>query len=107
MDYTDEMKRYREMAVKAREQERMREDAHDREMAAQYLSKGSSVLIEGKLAPDKQTGRPVIWTGQDGTPRANYDLTADRIVLLGSRGDSSSAGDSAPEPPASAEDIPF
>jgi single-strand DNA-binding protein len=31
------------------------------EVCKQYLSKGSKVLIEGRLTPDKATGRPRIW----------------------------------------------
>ncbi len=58
----------------------------DAEIAAQYLTKGQQVMIEGRLTPDKNTGGPRIWTRQDGTAGANYEVTADRIVLLGNRG---------------------
>ncbi len=64
------------------------------EIAAQYLSKGRQVMVEGRLQPDKATGGPRIWTAQDGTPRASFEITADRIVFLGGRGDASSGGDS-------------
>ena len=84
----------------------------DAENAAQYLQKGRRVLIEGRLTPDKATGGPRIWTGQDGSARASYEVTADRIVYLGSR-DSASGGsydggdvaESAPSYPE--EEIPF
>ncbi|HSQ39215.1 MAG TPA: single-stranded DNA-binding protein [Anaerolineales bacterium] len=56
------------------------------EIAAQYLTKGQQVMVEGRLTPDKATGGPKIWTRQDGTAGASYEVTADRIVLLGSRG---------------------
>jgi len=56
------------------------------EIAAQYLHKGDQVMIVGRLSPDKQTGGPSIWTAQDGTPRANYEVTAERVVLLGNKG---------------------
>lgn len=56
------------------------------EIAAQYLKKGRSVLVEGRLTPDRATGGPRVWTGQDGTPRASYEVTAERIVFLGGRG---------------------
>ncbi len=62
------------------------------EIAAQYLSKGRQVMVEGRLQPDKATGGPRIWTGQDGTPRASFEITADRVVFLGGRGDASSGG---------------
>ena len=56
------------------------------EIAAQYLSKGSPVMVEGRMTPDKATGGPRIWTGQDGTPLAIFEILADRVILLGSRG---------------------
>ncbi len=55
------------------------------EIAAQYLKKGRQVLVEGRLTPDRATGGPRVWTGQDGTPRASYEVTAERIVFLGGR----------------------
>jgi single-strand DNA-binding protein len=57
------------------------------ELANEYLSKGRQVLVEGRLKPDPQTGGPRTWTGQDGTVRASYELTADVIRFIGGRGD--------------------
>ena len=57
------------------------------ETVAQYLTKGRQVMIEGRLTADKATGGPRIWTAQDGTQRASYELTADRVVFLSGRGD--------------------
>jgi len=57
------------------------------ETAAQYLSKGRQVLVEGTLTPDKATGGPQVWTGQDGAARASYELRANRIVFLQGGGD--------------------
>ena len=31
------------------------------EACAQYLKKGSGVLVEGRLQPDKSTGGPRVW----------------------------------------------
>jgi len=57
------------------------------EIANQYLKKGSKVLVEGRLQPDKETGGPRVWTGQDGKPRASFELTAENLRLLsGSNG---------------------
>lgn len=58
------------------------------ETANQYLTKGSMILVEGHLRPDPQTGGPRIWTGQDGTMRASFELTADNFRFLSSRGES-------------------
>ena len=74
------------------------------ETAAQYLRKGSLVLVEGRLTPDKN-GNPKIWTGQDGTPHANFEITADNVRFLGGRGDNE-ATSSQPNAPA-VEDLPF
>lgn len=76
------------------------------EPCAQYLHKGSSVLVEGRLTPDRDTGSPRIWTAQDGTPRAGYDVTADRVIFLqGNGGQRQERGDG---PEYVAEDeIPF
>ncbi len=52
------------------------------EIANQYLKKGSKVLVEGRLQPDKETGGPRVWTGQDGKPRASFELTAENLRLL-------------------------
>jgi single-strand DNA-binding protein len=52
------------------------------EVCNQYLKKGSKVLIEGKLTPDKATGRPRIWTRQDGTAAADYELKIYEIHFL-------------------------
>ncbi len=62
------------------------------EVTAQYLSKGRQVMIEGRLTPDKETGGPRTWTGQDGVTRASYDMTADRIIFLSGRGEPTGGG---------------
>lgn len=48
-----------------------------------YLEKGRTVLVEGQLTPDKETGNPKIWTDSNGNPRAGYDLRAITIQFLG------------------------
>jgi len=51
----------------------------------EYLSKGRQVLVEGRLRPDPETGGPRIWTRQDGTVGASYEVVARNIRFLGSR----------------------
>ena len=68
------------------------------EIAAQYLTKGQQVMIEGRLTPDKATGGPKIWTRQDGTAGASFEVTADRLVLLSSRGEAGGAPGTAEAP---------
>jgi single-strand DNA-binding protein len=70
------------------------------ETAAEYLTKGRQVMVEGRLTPDKATGGPRIWTGNDGQPRASFEITADRVIFLGGRG--SGGGEQAAEEPETA-----
>ena len=74
------------------------------EIHSQYLVKGSKVLIEGKLHPDPKTGRPEIWTRQDGSPVADYSVSVKELYFL----DCKNSGDQN-EPPALTEEdvIPF
>ena len=55
------------------------------ESANQYLKKGSKVLIEGRLNSDPETGGPRIFTRNDGTSGASYEVTAQRVVFLSSK----------------------
>ena len=57
------------------------------EFVSQYCKKGSQVLIDGKLRPDRETGGPRIWTRNDGAPAANFEIIADVVRLLGKKGD--------------------
>lgn len=53
------------------------------EACAQYLSKGRQVLVEGRLVPS-DAGNPRIWTRQDGTPGASFEINAQVVRFLGS-----------------------
>jgi single-strand DNA-binding protein len=55
------------------------------EVCNQYLRKGSKVLVEGRLVPDPATGGPRIWTGNDGSSRASFEVSANTVRFLGSR----------------------
>lgn len=57
------------------------------ETVAQYLRKGSKVLIEGRLNPDPTTGGPKVWTRQDGSAGASYEVTASTVRFLSSAGE--------------------
>lgn len=52
------------------------------ESCNQYLRKGSKVLVEGRLNPDKETGGPRIWNAQDGEPRSQFEVTAATVRFL-------------------------
>ena len=72
------------------------------EAVNQYLKKGAKVYVEGRLAPDKATGGPKVWTKKDGTPSASYDVTASTVRFLDSRNESGPK-----EQPAAEEEYPF
>ena len=83
------------------------------ETCNQYLKKGSKVLIEGRLTADPATGGPRVWTGQDGSTRASFEVSAQTVRFLSTRSEAESGGaPSAPGAedgvaPAENEDIPF
>ena len=78
------------------------------EAVNQYLSKGRQVLVEGRLTPDPETGGPRLWTGQDGSVRASFELRADSVQFLGGREASASFDDDFGGSAAQEEDdIPF
>jgi single-strand DNA-binding protein len=58
------------------------------ENVAQYLKKGSMVLVEGEFSPDKETGGPRVWQGRDGVSKASYEITANEVRFLSTAGDS-------------------
>jgi single-strand DNA-binding protein len=55
------------------------------ETVNQYLRKGSKVLVEGYLRPDPESGGPRVWTRNDGTPAASFEMTAQNVTFLSSR----------------------
>lgn len=57
------------------------------EVCNQYLRKGSKVLVEGRLVPDQATGGPRVWTRQDGTSGASFEVSASTVRFLSSRGE--------------------
>jgi single-strand DNA-binding protein len=55
------------------------------EIASEYLSKGSPVLIEGRLKLDT-------WDGKDGQKHSKLRVVANTMQMLGSRGGSAGGG---------------
>jgi single-strand DNA-binding protein len=62
------------------------------ESCNQYLRKGSKLLVEGRLVPDPNTGGPRLWTRQDGTAAASFEVSASTVRFLSSRGESEEGG---------------
>jgi len=82
------------------------------EASNQYLKKGRSVLVEGRLTPDKNTGGPRTFTRQDGSVGSSFEVSASEVKFLGGRGEGGAAGelggdDQFSSVPAAEEDIPF
>jgi single-strand DNA-binding protein len=81
------------------------------EICNQYLKKGSKVLVEGRLTPDKTSGGPRVWSGQDGQTRSSYEVSAQTVRFLSTRAEgaepsASGGGSEAAEIPPE-DDIPF
>lgn len=52
------------------------------EACSQYLKKGRPVLVIGRLRPDPQTGGPRVFTRNDGTTGASYEINALQVKFL-------------------------
>ena len=75
------------------------------EACNQYLEKGRQVLVEGLLTPDKETGSPRVFTRQDGTAGASFEVRANLVKFLnGGAGNSNHSA--VPAEPVE-DDIPF
>ncbi|RME90485.1 MAG: single-stranded DNA-binding protein [Anaerolineae bacterium] len=77
------------------------------ETCNQYLRKGARVLVEGRLVPDQATGGPRIWTGQDGQPRASFEVTAQVVRFLTSRAEMEALPSEGDVGSAAEDEIPF
>ncbi len=73
-----------------------------------FLHKGSKVLVEGRLVPDAASGGPRVFTRQDGTSGASFEINAATVRFLESKGEASSVpGEDFAEPLADEDEIPF
>ncbi|MBI3760983.1 MAG: single-stranded DNA-binding protein [Chloroflexi bacterium] len=82
------------------------------ETCNQYLKKGRQVLVEGRMNGDAKTGGPRIYTRQDGTAGASFEVTAVSVKFLGTRADAGPTAGTAEvadmgEPPTEEGEIPF
>ena len=62
------------------------------EICNQYLKKGRMALVEGRMNVDAATGGPRVWTGQDGSPKASFEVSAQNVRFLSSRQDEQAQG---------------
>jgi single-strand DNA-binding protein len=75
------------------------------EVCNQYVKKGMTVLVEGKMTPDKTTGGPRVYAKKDGTSAASFEVNASTVRFLSHKeaAQESTAG----EMPINEDDIPF
>lgn len=72
------------------------------EICNQFLRRGSKVLVEGRLTADPATGGPRTFTRQDGSTSASFEITADTVRFLSTKGE-----DQAGDRPGEGDVIPF
>lgn len=80
------------------------------ETCNQYLKKGRKVLVEGRLVADSATGGPRVYQRNDGTSASSFEVSAQTVRFLSSRGDDDGGAYEGGEPPQVADDggdIPF
>ena len=62
------------------------------EAANTYLKKGSKVLVTGRMTVDKATGGPRVYESK-GEHRASFEVTANEVKFLSSRGKETAPSD--------------
>lgn len=72
-------------------------------IVSQYVHKGSTVFVEGRLSPDATTGAPKIYTKKDGSMASSYDIVAEKVQVIASDKTSSPAIPTFDDP----SDLPF
>lgn len=77
------------------------------EVCNQYLKKGRKVLVEGRLNPDRETGGPKVYTRQDGTSGASFEITGETVKFLSPRSEDEGGSPDTSRQIAEGEDIPF
>ena len=63
------------------------------EACNKYLSKGSPVLVVGRLKPDADTGGPRVYQRKDGTSGASFELIAQTVKFLPGGGEGADVAD--------------
>ncbi|HJW90552.1 MAG TPA: single-stranded DNA-binding protein [Anaerolineales bacterium] len=73
----------------------------------QYLHKGNKVLVEGRLVADEK-GNPRVFTRNDGSSGASFEVSASTVRFLTSRAEEESqTGESYGQAVAESDEIPF
>ncbi len=77
------------------------------ETCNQFLRQGSKLLVEGRLTADTASGGPRIWTRQDGTPAASFEISAGTVRFLSTRQEDEASQAATPMDQQEDDDIPF
>lgn len=70
------------------------------ELAMQYLTKGKSVMVEGRLKQDR-------WETPEGQKRSKIKIVVDNIQFLGGKGEAQSQPEAQPTEANTDPDVPF
>jgi single-strand DNA-binding protein len=76
------------------------------ETCSQYLKKGSKVLIEGRMQAN-ESGNPKTFQRNDGTTSASFEVNANTVRFLSSRGETSESSEDMGGGADNSEEIPF
>jgi single-strand DNA-binding protein len=79
------------------------------ETVNQYVTKGTQVYFEGELRGEASEGtqNPRVWTGDDGQPRASFEITARTVKFLGGGNGGSSSEPAEPPRDFEEDELPF
>ncbi len=77
------------------------------EACNKYLKKGSIVLVEGRLIPDRKTGGPRLYQRSDGSAGASFEMNALSIQFLWTGPKNEQAGTEYASSEQTEEEIPF
>ncbi len=75
----------------------------------EYLKKGGMVLVEGRLSIDAKTGGPRLYTSKDGAAAASFEIVANTVRFLSSKGEGEQRSESTvkQEEVPEADSVPF
>jgi len=76
------------------------------EVCSEYLHKGDKVLIEGRLQPGEDGG-PRVFNRQDGSAASSYEVTAETVRFLSTRGNGGAEGETSAPAATTEDEIPF
>lgn len=80
------------------------------ESLAQYLTKGTELIVNGSLIVEMESGGPRTYQANNGEVRASYEMRVDTVEFCGGRANQDAGANdsySSPATKAKSNDIPF